>query len=404
MTKIRFLNAKSPPHLITLVCIAGLGGVSMNMFLPSLPGMAEYFGVPNAMMQLSLSVYLAASALLQLIIGPLSDRYGRRPIMLICSLVFFAGTFVCYLAPQFEMLILGRILQATAVVGMVLSRAIVRDMFEPAQAASMLGYVTMGMAVGPMIAPAIGGFLDEFFGWRASFAVMLGLGLLVFFLIFVNLGETNKAEFTSFRDQMKQYPKLLKSGLFWGYASTIMFTAGAFFAFIGGGPFIANDLFNLSPTDYGLYFMTISGGYMIGNFVSAKIVAKVGITRMMVSGAALTFIALILGIITLQMGYIHPMAIFVPVIFVGFGNGITLPSANTGLVSVNPELAGSASGLGGALQIGGGAVITAATGTLVSTFASPSTLLVVMSVLAFCSILTSLYVQNGENRQSLLAA
>ena len=150
--------------------------------------------------------------------------------------------------------------------------------------------------------------------------------------------------------------------------------------------------------------MTISGGYMVGNFVSAKIAARVGLTRMMVSGAVLTFIALLLGVITLQMGYIHPMAVFMPVIFVGFGNGLTLPSANTGLVSVNPKLAGSASGLGGALQIGGGALITAATGSLVSAFTSPSTLLVVMGALAFCSILTSLYVGSHERKQKLLAA
>ena len=404
MKNIPFLNAKSPPHLITIVCIAGLGGVSMNMFLPSLPGMAIYFGVPNEMMQLSLSVYLAASAILQFIAGPLSDRFGRRPVLLICSVVFLIGTLVCFLSSSFEMLLLGRILQANAVVGMVMSRAIVRDMFEPAKAASMLSYVTMGMAVGPMIAPAIGGVLDEIFGWRASFAAMMIMGVFVFFLLITNLGETNKAEFSSFRDQMKQYPALIKSGLFWGYSTTIMFTAGAFFAFIGGGPFIANDLFNLSPTDYGLYFMTISGGYMVGNFVSAKIAARVGLTRMMVSGAVLTFIALLLGVITLQMGYIHPMAVFMPVIFVGFGNGLTLPSANTGLVSVNPKLAGSASGLGGALQIGGGALITAATGSLVSAFTSPSTLLVVMGALAFCSILTSLYVGSHERKQKLLAA
>jgi len=152
----------------------------MNMFLPSLPGMANFFGVPDALMQLSLSVYLAASAVLQFIIGPLSDRYGRRPVILICAAIFVVGTLVCYLATQFETLLFGRILQAMAVVGMVLSRAIVRDMFEPAQAASVLGYVTMGMAVGPMIAPALGGFLDEMFNWQASFAAMLLMGVFVF--------------------------------------------------------------------------------------------------------------------------------------------------------------------------------------------------------------------------------
>lgn len=400
MNETRFLNPKTAPHLITLVCIAGLGGVSINMFLPSLPGMAKYFGVDDAVMQLSLSVYLAASAVLQLIIGPLADRYGRRPIMLICSLIFFAGTFVCFLAPSFEVLLLGRILQASAMVGMVLSRAIVRDMFGPAQAASMLGYVTMGMAIGPMIAPALGGFLDELFGWRASFASMLIMGAFVFFLIFVNLGETNKAEFSSFRAQMAEYPKLLKSSMFWGYTITITCTAGAFYAFIGGGPFIATNLFHMSPTEYGLYFMTISGGYMVGNYISGRFAAKVGIARMMIYGSVITSAALIVGIALLQMGFMHPFVIFIPVIFVGFGNGVTMPSANAGLVSVNPELAGSASGLGGALQISGGAIITATAGAMVSAFTTPSTLLIIMLLLSLGGLLVSLYVGYIEKQNA----
>jgi len=166
MAKTRFLDRTTPPHIITLVAGAALGALSMNMFLPSLPRMAIYFSTPAAVMQLTVSVYLVATAVLQLLIGPLSDRFGRRPVLLVGIVVFMLGTLICMYSTQVEILILGRIIQAFSVAGLVLSRAIVRDLVSADKAASMIGYVTMGMAIGPMIAPTIGGILDETFGWQ----------------------------------------------------------------------------------------------------------------------------------------------------------------------------------------------------------------------------------------------
>lgn len=386
---------RSPPHLMTLVCIAGLGAISMNMFLPSLPSMAKYFATSPAVMQLTVSVYLAASAVLQLILGPLSDRYGRRKIMLISLVIFLGGTLVCMVATSIEVMIFGRIIQAVSVAGMVLGRAVIRDLYEPARAASMIGYVTMGVAVGPMIAPIFGGIIDEYYGWQANFVLMLGMGISVLLMAYHDMGETNKSEFASFREQFRQYPELFRSRRFWGYTATAAFGSGSFFAFLGGGPFVATDVLHLSPTEYGLYFAIVSIGYVMGNFISGKLSSEWGIRKMIVSGTLILVLGLVACIALLSMGFINPAVIFGSMFFVGCGNGMILPNTNAGIVSVRPKLAGTASGLGGSLQIGGGALLSAIAGTMVAAHGTATILFSVMlvsAVLAVCSALYVIYV------------
>ena len=164
---------------------AALGAISMNMFLPSMPAMADHFGTSSAVMQLAISGYLGATSVLQLVAGPLSDRYGRRAILLTCFWLFLLGTFICLSASSIEIFLFGRIVQAFSAGGLVLSRAIVRDLVDTKKAASMIGYVTMGMTLGPMIAPILGGFLDENYGWQAVFwaKVLIGVFVLVIVLL-----------------------------------------------------------------------------------------------------------------------------------------------------------------------------------------------------------------------------
>ncbi|MFK5980473.1 MAG: multidrug effflux MFS transporter [Rhizobiaceae bacterium] len=392
MPNKRIAAERSPPNLLTLVCVAGLGGITMNMFLPSLPSMAKYFSAPAAVMQLTISVYLAASAVLQLVIGPLSDRFGRRNVMLNCLVFFLLGTLICIAANSVELLILGRIIQASSVAGMVLSRAIVRDLYKPEEAASMIAYVTMGMAIGPMIAPVIGGMLDELYGWQASFMLMLALGIIVLIIAYIDMGETNKTEYTSFRDQFRQYPELFRSRRFWGYVVTAAFSSGAFFALLGGGPFVATEVLHLTPTRYGLYFGCVAIGYILGNFASGRMSARLGLLKMIFIGSLTVMFGLLICIGLLNLGFTHPAAVFGPMFFVGFGNGMVLPNTSAGIVSVRPKLAGTASGLGGSLQIGGGAIISALAGTLVSAHGTASVLFIVMLVSALLAVCSALYV------------
>ncbi|MEO1962028.1 MAG: MFS transporter, partial [Paracoccus sp. (in: a-proteobacteria)] len=170
---------RTAPHILTLIALSGVAALSMNVFLPSLPGMARDFGVDYAVMQLSVSAYIGASAVLQLLAGPVSDRYGRRPVVLVGLVIFLLATLGTLTARDAGLFLLFRLIQSAIAVCMLVPRAVVRDMFDGNRAASMIGYVTMGMSVVPMIAPVIGGVLDEAFGWRANFAVMGLLGLVV---------------------------------------------------------------------------------------------------------------------------------------------------------------------------------------------------------------------------------
>ena len=160
---------RTPPHILTLVALVGVSTLAMNVFLPSLPAMSEYFATDYGVMQLSVGLYLGINAVLQLFVGPLSDRYGRRPVILSGIVLFMLATLGALMATTVEVFLAFRMAQAAIVVAMVLSRAIVRDLYPQDKAASMLGYVTMGMSIVPMIGPAVGGVLEASFGWQSNF-------------------------------------------------------------------------------------------------------------------------------------------------------------------------------------------------------------------------------------------
>lgn len=390
----RAIDNTTPPHILTLVIAAATAAVSMNVFLPVLPQMAAHFDADYAVVQLTVSLYLGATAILQLFIGPASDRFGRRPVMLFCFSVFVVSTLAATLSPTVEILLLFRICQAFSAAGMVLSRAIVRDTVEANEAASRIGYITMGMTAAPMIGPLIGGILGETYGWQAPFYLMLGFGLFAVIIVYLDLGETNRNQSSALGGQFRNYPELLQSRRFWGYSLTAAFTSGAFFAFLGGGPFVATELLGLTPSQYGMYFAVITLGYMLGNFLSGRYSARIGINKMMLAGNIAAFCGMIISLLLFAAGYMHALSLFGPSFLVGLGNGITLPNANAGVVSVRPHLAGSASGLGGALQIGGGAALSVISGALLSVETGPFPLVLVMAASAACGVIATLYVMH----------
>lgn len=390
-----------PPHILTLVIATATGSLSMNIFLPSLPGMAAYFQTDYALVQLAVSLYLAATALLQLFIGPASDRFGRRPVMLVCFVIFILSTFAAIFTTDIILFLICRVLQAFSAAGMVLSRAIIRDTVDADSAASRIGYVTMGMTLVPMIGPFIGGFLDELYGWQATFYLALAFGIFSIVVVYLNLGETNHQPTSSMLAQLKSYPELFRARRFWGYTATAAFASGAFFAFLGGGPYVATQILHLTPSQYGTYFILISIGYMIGNFSSGRFSRQIGLNRMMLAGNVIASSGLLLSLFLFSLGYMHPLSLFGPSLLLGMGNGMTLPNANAGIVSVRPHLAGSASGLGGALQIGGGAALSVLAGLMLTPVSGPYPLIWIMLTASALGIVASLYVmhvarQRGE--------
>ncbi|MCB2110223.1 MAG: multidrug effflux MFS transporter [Defluviimonas sp.] len=400
---VRFLDRQTPPHIVTLVAVTGLSALAMNIFLPSLPAMATWFGTDYRVMQLSVPLYLAFSAVLQVIIGPISDRYGRRRVLIGTTAIFLVATLGAMAAPTAFLFLVFRMAQAVVAAGMALSRAVIRDMVPPEHAASMIGYVTMGMAFVPMVGPLVGGKLEELFGWQASFACLFLIGLATLWLVLRDLGETRQGEKVRFAEQGAQYPELLRSPRFWGYSSAAACISGAFFAYLGGGPFIGSEIFHLAPATLGLYLSAPAVGYAAGNFLSGRYAARVGLDPMVLAGSAIVALAMATLALLGLAGLAGPNLFFGLMIFLGLGNGIALPSANAGILSVRPAIAGAASGLGGALMIGGGAAISAATGAALSPDAGGAALTALAAIMcasAIGGVLSILFVMSRNRRRA----
>ncbi|MCA0929010.1 multidrug effflux MFS transporter [Ruegeria profundi] len=380
---------RSPPTIYTLVLLSGLSALSLNLFLPSLPNMALHFQTDYKVMQLSIALYLLVNAVLQILIGPIADKAGRRPVLLWGLVLFLAATLGCIYAPNAQFFLAFRMCQAIVVVGMVLSRAAVRDLFEQDKAASMIGYVTMGMAVVPMIGPAIGGFLEESFGWKANFWLPFALGVMTLALTYFDFGETSIKSGKTLIQQFREYPELLRSPRFWGYSMSCALSSGAFFAYLGGAPFIGTEVFGLSAAQIGVLFGAPAVGYFVGNFLSGRYSVRFGVNRMVYCGCWLTTIGIALSAALFLLGLGTALSFFGFMTFVGVGNGMTIPNATSGALSVRPHLAATASGLSGAIMLGGGAGLSGLAAALLTKDTGAMPLLWLMlatSALAVCAI------------------
>lgn len=393
----------SPPRIITLIFLTGLSVLSLNMFLPSLSNIATHFKADYGLVSLSISGYLGMTAVMQIIIGPLSDRFGRRPIILTGLIVFTVASIGCLLATDITTFLAFRMMQAAIISGAALSPAIVKDMFSTKEAASLLGYISMAMAVAPMVGPMIGGVLDELFGWRINFMVYAAIGLFILLVCFFDLGETHKERSSDFKNQLRLYPSLLGSRRFWGYSLCMAFSTGAFYAFLAGAPLVAKTLFGMSTSKLGFYIGTITVGFFLGSFLSGRFAKVFQLTTMMIAGRIAACVGLIAGITLFSLGYVHELFLFGATVFVGFGNGLTMPSSNVGAMSVKPELAGSAASLAGALTVTGGGIITFITGAIISEENGIYTLFGMMLFCSVAGLIAALAIRFWDNQEMKIA-
>ncbi len=392
MTKARLLDRSTPPHIMTLVLLAGVSAMSNAIFLPSLSGMTSYFNTTYSVMQWSVSGYFASTAVLQLFFGPLSDRFGRRPILLVTIALFTIASVGAAMATNIEFFLFCRIAQAAIASCMALSRAVVRDVYPTSEAASMIGYVTMGMSIVPMVGPMLGGALDQAFGWQASFYVLAITGFIVWGLTYFDLPETYKGGNSKFLDQVKTYPELFRSPRFWGYVACTSFTAGGFYALLGAASFISTVIFNLSPAMTGIAIGAPALGYAYGNFLSGKYAIRYGIDKLTVIGCSVTFICMS-GSFCLSLLHLNNVYLFFGLCTImGIGNGLTMPNATTGSLSVRPHLAGTASGLGSFFLLGGGALLSALAGSFLNPQWGELPLSAIMMACSLLALLAILFV------------
>ncbi|MCM2561205.1 Bcr/CflA family efflux MFS transporter [Lutimaribacter sp. EGI FJ00015] len=392
------MSLPKKPSLLTLILLTSISVLSLNMFLPSLSRIATDFEADYALVSLSIGAYLAVSAGLQIVMGPLSDLYGRRPVLLAGLGIFIVASIGCMLAQDIWVFLGFRLLQSAVVCAMVISRAVVRDIAPADQAARLLGLIGTAMALAPLLGPLLGGVLDELFGWRANFAAFALMGVALFALTWSDLPETNPHLGAGFRAHFRSYPELLGVPLFWAHCGCLVFSVGGFYAFLGGAPQVAEVQFGLSPAWVGVGMGSISAGFMLGNYLTGRLSGRVSLSQIVLAGRWLALVGPACGAVVFALGYAHPLLMFGFVLFIGLGNGLTIPGVNASVMSVAPHLAGSASGLSGALTFAGGAALTAIAGVVVSTSAGAGALLLLLAVVSALALVSAQYAYRIEAR------
>ena len=376
--RVKFLNKNTPPHIFTLIVLSGLGALSLSIFLSSILEMSIFFNKSYALMQLSISLYLITTAFFQIIAGPLSDKFGRRRITLFSTFIFILASLGCFFSTQFEFFIFFRIMQASIAAGFLMSRVIIRDITSENEAASMIGYVTMGMSIIPLFAPGIGGLIQMLVGWPSIFLIMSLLGLLLFLLVYRDLGETKTIKINKNKKSSVSYIYLFKEVKFWGYSLTLAFSAGTFFSFLGGAPYIATKVYELNSVVSGLVMGFPAAGYFFGNYLSGKYSKLYGKDFMALRGILLVILGMFICLLITVFYRDTPYFFFGLCSFVGLGNGLIIPNASVGILSVNENLSGTAGGIGNAIMIGIGAILASLTSYLLENQTSSSYLIIIM--------------------------
>lgn len=376
--------------ILLLAMVSALGPVAMQILLPGVPIIKESFQVSTAVAQLTLSLSMASIALATLAYGPLSDRYGRKPVLIGGMIITIIGSIMCIVAPGIEWLIVGRIVQAAGgAVGMVVARAIVRDVYDAREASSVIATLVMVMVVMPMLSPAVGGELMVRLDWHSVFYLVAICSAILLGLLIYALPETLRepVPFSGLGDMMRTYRSLLQMKSFRGYALSVSFVSVVFFSFISAAPEIMVSVFRRPATEYGYYFIIIPLGFMAGNYVTRHFGRRAGIHRMIDYGSRISILGIALALLLQAIGLHHPAALFLPIALAIFGNGITLPNAQAGAINAAPRMAGSASGLTGFMQMAFSAVAAQAVALIFNGTVYPMLLLMltasVLSLAAF---------------------
>ena len=366
-----------------IVAITACGTLGMHLIIPALPDTARALGVSAGTIQLTITLYLIGLAIGQLLYGPVSDRLGRRPVLLGGLALFTLAGIAATAAPNAWTLVIARILQSIgACAGLVLGRAIVRDSAAPDRAAAQLAMLTMVMSMAPAIAPVLGGYATAWFGWRAAFALLAIIGAVTLVLAVLLLPETNRSQSGTRASMLVGSLRLFRSRAFCGYVLGGAFTTTSFYAFMAASPFILIDLLHQPTERVGLYYLLLMAGVAAGSLLANRIAGRIRVRAALrlansfaIAGAGLFMLAHLTGFFSVA-------TVVAPIVLFMVGAGMASPFALAGAVSVNTHAIGAASGLYGFTQMAYGALCT----VIVETW-RPGSVLTVAVVLLVSAVL-----------------
>ncbi len=372
--------------LLSLTGASSLGIVASTIYVPSVPAIARAFDTTIARVQFTFVGYLLAFAISMLVLGPLSDRFGRRRTVL-CGLALSAvSSLLCAASTSIEMLIAARILQGIgACAGMVVGRALTREIWGPAAAAQVIAGRAIAATVMQACAPVLGGYLQQWFGWRANFAAVAVLACFAMVLMIRYVPDRGVGPFarSTGEGMLASYRTLIGARRFLGYTLAAAGAHAGFHIFAAGGPAVLIGSFGISPERYGYYAALPPLGFLVGSFFSNRLTGRLGVNGLITIGTTVLIPA---GFFMVLLALLHvagPFAVIGPMIFVCCGSGLITPNAAAGSLGVNPRIAGAASGLGSFIQMGGAATATAALS--LGRSGSPLTLAIVIALAGlFC--------------------
>lgn len=367
------------PELL-VPCLAlgsGLAPASLTLISPSLPAIETDFQVSPMVLAMAQSGYLVGLAVPQLVFGAFSDRFGRRPPLIVGLMMFLLGSLLCAFAPNFLFLTIGRLLQAIgASAGMMTARALLRDLYPENQAASLMGYLVVAMMVFPMGAPVLGGAIESAAGWEANFLLLAGVSGILLVLYWFAIPEFLIHSPQPREAPIRIYVSLFRSSRFMQYSTLVSLASTANQIFFSCAPFAVASVYSLTPDEYAKYFAIPALGFIIGNFTSARFTKRVGLNTMIWYGRVMLAVFAAAFLAVSYSEFMSPVMLFVMMGFIALGYGFVMPNAMTGATGALEGSFGAAAGLSGFLQM-----IVAAIGVLIAMpFLTTSILPLVWSV------------------------
>ncbi|MFD2183910.1 multidrug effflux MFS transporter [Rhodoplanes azumiensis] len=388
-----------------LALMTALGPLAMDLYLPSFPEIGRTLHASPSQVQLTISFYMLGFAVGQLFFGPISDRFGRKPVLSFSLVVFCLGTLACAVAPSIAALIAARVLQGAGAAGViVLARTVVRDLYDGARAAREMALMGAIMGIAPILAPVVGGVLEEWLGWRSGFVLILVAGLAAMVVVRRLLPETvppSRDDAKLVQGSLESFGIVMRNKAFLAYLGIVTASFSGLFAYISGSPFVMQSVYGLSPTGFGLFYGVTSLGFISGALTAAHVVMRIGFDRTIGIGAVGVLVGGIGTLVAVGVAPTSMTALAAALAVFLFGFGLAMPQAQAGTLQPFPDRAGAASSLVGCVQQTVGAAVGAIVGLALNTTAWPMVIAIAATgVITFVIWITTRQVRASAHRRS----